>query len=261
MPLDEIWRIVHTPDSLTPFWAERRLDSPLASIAGPSGDADPLSQATLRARYRTDIQSGDSLSRYGDARAWTVGETLEVGRRRYLDMAVATYPVEGAIIVDPTPGPDPTPPADDYVPPTGWGVTVDGTALQTLTVATIAGDGTDYQWNGTWEAVADATGTIDGAMLHLGSGLSGPYHMASHVVRTGRFCTFAFYGDLLTGADESDSMAWKFYALIVYNTNDVLVRSAISSSQVQTRTQHPVLIGDEIRLVNMADYETFAGRA
>lgn len=261
MPLDEIWRIVNTPDSLTPFWAERRLDSPLASIAGPVNDADPISQATLRCRYRTDIQSGDSLSRHGDGRAWTVGETLEVGRRKWLDMAVATYPVEGAIIVDPTPDmPDPTPPTPDYVPPTGWGITVNGAPLQTLTLATAAGDASESQWDGLFEAIADATGTIESAMLHLGSGNSGPLHMAAYVVRTGNFCQFDFYADLLVGTSDV-SVPWEYYDLQVFDSTSVLVRSEITSGQIRTRTQHPLFVGEEIRLVTMAQYEVFAGRA
>ena len=139
MALSEIWNIVHGPVSRTPIWAERRLDSPLITVPGDVRDgATALSTATLRTRWRADIEIGAQLLD-PHRRTWFVGELMEIGRRRYLDMSVATFPDAASvpIPVDETPEPiNPMMPPVGYQAPLGWDIVADGDPVAVLTTAT-----------------------------------------------------------------------------------------------------------------------------
>ena len=277
--LDEIWQIVRSPDSLTPVWAARRNDSPLVTVPGPEQGRDgelhdPVSSVTLRMRWRDDVTTGDTLTRASDwrtagtftfaDRVWTVGETLEIGRREWLDIGLATYPRAGTVVPDTTPDTQPPPaPPPGYMPPAGWGVTVGGEALRTLEIGQIAGSsGTDYEWQGLFDIPtgADGTVTIGSTALHARAGVPGAFYLCGHVVRTGNFISFSSYDDFLTGTPSIPSSPGEFYTMIVYNSLGVLVQTEIASADILTRGTHPVLQGDVINLVTAAQYETFAGR-
>ena len=122
MALSEVWTWQRTPNTTVPVWAERRLNSPLATVGALLDGQDPISTVTVRMRYRRDITSGSTLVG-PDGRLWRVSETLEIGRRRFLDLACSTYPL-ARIIPDVTP--DPEPPTPGYVAPAGWTIEANG---------------------------------------------------------------------------------------------------------------------------------------
>ncbi len=184
MALSDIWRIVVTADTLRPIWAERRFDSPLATAGGGQRfGVQPESTVTLRTRYRTDIDTTSALEG-PDGRLWFAHETLEVGRRKWLDIGLSTYP--GIVTV-----PDDSGTSTDFDPPAGWGLMAGGNPVSSLDVAT-ATYGRGRFWSGTFSAVAGAAGTIGSALqgsLFYGSS---HYAMAGRLTRTRNIVTFVF---------------------------------------------------------------------
>ena len=132
MSLDRIYTLrPGTADEKT-LWAEHRADSGLVTVSQPH--ETPLgtfvqaeSEVTLRIRYREDLGANAELSG-PDGRFWYVQSWQEVGRKRFTEVALATY---GARLVFTIPGggdidpdPDPVDPVDPPGPvdpdPVGW---------------------------------------------------------------------------------------------------------------------------------------------
>ena len=94
-------------------WAQHDFQSGLASVAEAidSGGVfyQPRSTIVIRIRWRRDLVAGVSRFVDSDGRLWRVGETLEVGRRHWLDVVVATYDIDE----------DDTP-ETGFIPPAGW---------------------------------------------------------------------------------------------------------------------------------------------
>ena len=252
MPLDEIWNLVHHPDSLTPVWAERRFDSPLATVPGPvdiNGTlTDAQSSATLRIRHTDVSLAGKSMTRAGDARVWTIGETLEVGRRQWIDMGIATYPTPTTIVPDPTPGPDPEPTPVGYVPPVGWNVVFDGAPLRTLTIASVQTQAGGRR-SGTFEAVSGATGGMTSAL-----DIASDRWMLGSVTRTGRY----MYWSWLTGS--AYTAEWDYSYVMRANAGldyDYPAGTYPAESDTETPTSHPLFVGDEVRLATDAEWQEF----
>ena len=245
MSLSDVWNLVFTPDSLTPVWAERRLDSPLATVPGPvdvNGTlTDPISSATLRMRYRDDVVPGLTMQRAGETRLWNVGETLEIGRRKFLDVGLASYPTPLTIVPDPT-GPDMPDPVvpDTYTPPTGWGFEVDGAPLRTLTLTNVQ-TGPGGRRSGTFQAVAGVTGTMSSA-LDIGQ----DRWMCGHVVRTGKGVYWSWGTASTAYTDE-----WDYSFVLASDTignYDFGSNVFPSASDTLTAGSHPLFIGDEFRV-------------
>lgn len=161
--LSEIWSIVRQ-DGSVPVWLEPRLDSPLATVGERIPDQDgilhpPKSTVTVRMRWRNDIAINDRLiDPNGDT--WFVNETLQVGRRRWLDAGLSTYQVAAPAT------PQTLPPARaEFDPPSTWPFTLDGLPLERLTIATIEADGLVHR-QGTFAPLA---GTLAGTSRHVGS--------------------------------------------------------------------------------------------
>ena len=251
--LDEIWNLVHHTDSVTPIWGERRFDSPLASVPGPvdvDGElTDPLSAVTLRIRHTDVPLAGKSMTRSGDDRVWVIGETLEVGRRQWIDLGLATYPAgEGSAVV-----PDPTPvdpmPDPDYTPPVGWNWVKDGAPFRRLTIAGVS-VGQGGRRGGTFTSESGVTGSM-GTALDIG----GDRWMLGVVVRTSQFMYWSWAsGEAAYTAEwgfawvmrEGKSLDWNFGS-----------SSFPTASDTETATSHPLFTGDEVLLATDAQWQTF----
>ena len=123
MSLDRIYTLrPGTADEKT-LWAEHRADSGLVTVSQPH--ETPLgtfvqaeSEVTLRIRYREDLGANAELSG-PDGRFWYVQSWQEVGRKRFTEVALATF---GSRLVFTIPGggdidPDPVDPVDPVDPP------------------------------------------------------------------------------------------------------------------------------------------------
>ena len=117
MALDRIWTLYASPEDATanrngtPVWVQ--FDPRSSLVALPSvvlGDRNPVQTVTLRMRYRTDVTLRSVLT--GEDDTWFVQQTLQVGRRHYLDVVVSAY---GPAAEPGTPGTPAWPPA----PPDG----------------------------------------------------------------------------------------------------------------------------------------------
>lgn len=255
MPLDEIWNLVNHTDSVTPIWAERRFDSPLASVPGPvdiDGElTDPFSSATLRIRHTDLPLTGKSMTRTGDSRVWVVGETLEVGRRHWIDMSIATYPPgEGSpapVVPDPTPV---DPPVDvTYTPPVGWGFVLEGAPFRRLTIATVR-TATGGRRAGTFESMDGVTGSMTSAL-----DIGGDRWMLCVVVRTGQF----FYWSWASGT-AAYTVEWD-YAWVMRDgaglDYDFPSNDFPASSDTESATSHPLFVGDEVLVATDAQWQEF----
>lgn len=97
MALDRVWTLHREDGTRVPVWGRVMLSSPLATVP-PANDlgggvVPPLSTVTVRMRYQAlaDV-TVDSLVVDDAGGAWFVNETLEVGRRKWLDVGMSTYP-------------------------------------------------------------------------------------------------------------------------------------------------------------------------
>ena len=121
MALDRIYRLFPqggTTDGIS-VWGSP-IESGLASV-GESLDIDgvlfaPSSNVTIRMRWRNDILVGTSRVRDVDDRVWRINEFREVGRRRWLDVAMSSYDLPA----DVDPDGDSLAGDPDFVPPAGW---------------------------------------------------------------------------------------------------------------------------------------------
>ena len=151
MSLDRIYTLrPGTADEKT-LWAEHRADSGLVTVSQPHETqlgtfVQAESEVNLRIRYREDLGANAELSG-PDGRFWYVQSWQEVGRKRFTEVALATYgarltfpiPGGGDLPVDPEPV-DPVEPVDPPVAPgpevpTGWNLERDGAAVTELAIA------------------------------------------------------------------------------------------------------------------------------
>ena len=91
--LRELWTLYPggspTRGGTVKLWAQRRAQSPLASVGEVFGGALPIETLTLRMRYRTDVARASGLRDPG-GRFWLVNEVLSVGGR-FLDVGLSRY--------------------------------------------------------------------------------------------------------------------------------------------------------------------------
>ena len=121
MALDRIYRLFPqggTTDGVS-VWGSP-IESGLASV-GESLDIGgvlfaPSSNVTVRMRFRSDLVVGTSRVRDVDDRVWRINETREVGRRRWLDVAMSSYDLPD----DVDPDGDEQAGDPDFIPPAGW---------------------------------------------------------------------------------------------------------------------------------------------
>ena len=119
MALDRIYQLFPDADTqdadAVSLWVEHHPRSQLATVGEAIDQGDvlyvPRSTIVIRIRYREDVTAGVSRFRDRSARVWRVGETVEVGRRQWLDCAISTYdiPGEGGAVVP-----------SGFIPPPGW---------------------------------------------------------------------------------------------------------------------------------------------
>ena len=121
MALDRVYRLLPAADTTASeavsLWAEHSLQSGLATVGEAIDQGgvlyQPRSTIVLRIRYRTDVVSSVSRFLDRDNRVWRVGETVEVGRRQFLDCALSTYDAPESVVDGGESG-------SDFVPPDGW---------------------------------------------------------------------------------------------------------------------------------------------
>ena len=121
MALDRIYRLLPAADTpvaeAVAVWAQHAFQSGLATVGEPVDVGGvlyaPMSTVVIRVRYRTDVATSVSRFLDRDGRVWRVGETVEVGRRQFLDCAISTYDIPSD--ADDDGGGD-----SGFVPPDGW---------------------------------------------------------------------------------------------------------------------------------------------
>ena len=154
MSLDRVYTL---PDG-SQVWAEHRQDSPLATV-GESLDIDgvavpPRETVTVRMRWRAGVDVNTRFTGR-DGGVWFVNETAEVGRRRWLDVGLSSYPADERRSGLATPPDDGT--VEGWTPPGGWPFAVGGEPLAVLTIATLRTDGPRRR-RGTFVVPAGLTG-------------------------------------------------------------------------------------------------------
>ena len=118
MALDRIYDLhVDGGENSETIWVGHSVTSGLANIGEPVDQGgvlyQPRSSIVVRVRWRDDIQPHVTRLVDSQGRVWRVGETLEIGRRRWLDVSLSTYDLPGEQPV--------TDPEDvSFVPPEGW---------------------------------------------------------------------------------------------------------------------------------------------
>ena len=121
MALDRIWTLYASPEDATAsrngkqVWLQ--FDPRSSLVALPStilGDRTPIQTVTLRLRYRDDVTLRSVL--VGENDTWFVQQTLQVGRRAFLDVVVSAY---GPPAAEEPSGPGPGAPTWPPAPPDG----------------------------------------------------------------------------------------------------------------------------------------------
>ena len=101
--LDRVYRLFPTGTGPSVnVWAGHSFASGLATVGQQIDQGGklyaPLSTVVVRVRWRPDVTTESRLID-GDGRLWRVNETLEVGRRRWLDVSVSTYDLPAPSVV------------------------------------------------------------------------------------------------------------------------------------------------------------------
>jgi len=150
--LDRIWSVHMADGTVAPLWGSVMMASPLQTVPAPTDNAGliaaPLSTQTVR--FRAGVPAAGAVTvntRIVDDRGedWYVNETLRVGRERWLDVGMSTFPPDQRL-----------PPYTDPQP--GWSFRdVFGNFVQFLTVQSI-----DERYNRSydlwWEVPTGVTG-------------------------------------------------------------------------------------------------------
>ena len=251
MALSEIWKLVATPNDVRPLWAERRTNSPLVSVGPPDADGNsPLSTVTLRTRYREDITTTVTIES-PDGRRWVVSELLEVGRRKYLDLALSTY-APGTVVTPTIPDPTPTDPEQpaDFVPPDGWGIVADGAPVSVLTIASAepAVIQPIYRWDGTFDDITGASGMITTADLEPDPAVHAT--MAGYVLRTGSVCRWLPF-------NSSGNPDWRGFLSLTVTDQTTALMDGYNMAFAVSRTAHPMFVGDEIRIFTRDEWRAW----
>ena len=90
----------------------------------------PISSVVLRMRWRDDVAL-NSVWTDSEGQIWIPSEIAEVGRRKFLDVAVTHYE-DAPITITPT-----LPVVTGYIPQTGYTAVKDGTPVQNWVIASI----------------------------------------------------------------------------------------------------------------------------
>lgn len=251
MALNEVWTLVLGSDSYSPIWADpQRLDSPLATVGQPRTFdgviVEPESTITLRTRYRPDIRVGQALVG-PDSRIWYVGELLEVGRHRYLDLALSTY-VQETSTVQP---PDPLQPSvaarpGTFTPPASWPFLAGGEPLEELVIQTIT-ENDLYTRQGLFVSVADLAGEAAGEWY--------TDYRVSQVLRTGNICEW-----LLASADLGEHLGTTFIDLNVYKATEVETGRGSEPDEFHTNIEAPLGAGDVLRMLSADELAIWTGQ-
>ena len=123
MALDRIWTLFDSETNAAanaggePVWLQFAPVSSLVSLPSVLGPRVPLQTVTVRMRYRSDLSLA-SVLKDQEGNDWFVQQILEVGRRKWLDVSVLTYP--------PAPA---EPPAATWPPAADSGAQQDGYTL------------------------------------------------------------------------------------------------------------------------------------
>ena len=226
-------------------WAEHRLDSPLATVGEPlvidGVVVPPRETVTVRIRWRPEV---DVNTRFIDQDGgwWFVNETAEVGRRRWLDVGLSSYPADERRSGLASPPDDGT--VAGWTPPAGWPFMVGGSPLAVLTLATVQADGPRRR-RGTFVIPDGLTGEYAGPGLYVN--FRGPGRFLGHFMPRSE--------DFLDG----------FVHLRFYDggggspTADLADGPAGSLSDVPNAAV-PLSPGDRLMVLNAADNALFEGQ-
>ena len=193
---------------------------PLA-VEGDAASAGQARAVTVRMRWRE--LPIDSILVDRDGARWLVTQTQEIGRRRWLDVNLSTYRQPARETVEQR---------ADFIPPVGWGFTVDGLPWSRIEIATCTPHNAQDR-GGTFVVPAGLSGAVADAQrvtswwFRLGStGELGVFELVeSDNIRAGylrlRFVDAA--GLPVTAiADVPSSPFWLFNSSVPVGAGDVL---------------------------------------
>ena len=270
MALDRIYALRPGTDNAKTLWAEHRLDASLVTVSQPH--ETPLgifvqaeSEVTLRTRYREDLTANAELLG-PDGRFWYVQSWQEVGRRRFTEIALATYgsrltfpiPGGGDLPVDPEPV-DPVEPVDPPVAPgpevpTGWNLERDGAAVTELAIA----DASPFILNSRrWTVEFDITGITgeltDDLYPPIGSDLRdglGTLVCGGFLQRAPGYIVYFYESGDFTAAGNTVS-------LHVTNLTAVDGQFDETNASIQTVTAYPITAADRVTIFTAAQWDEF----
>ena len=175
------------------IWAQPIEGSPIiASIDDDVGR--PVETAVVRMRWRDDVELESVLVDVDQGRIWIPSELREVGRRRWLDVAMTHYEDAAIQTVDPAP-----PTTSQYTAQDGYTLMKDGTLVQNLTIARISvllADEVRFRLEN-----PGAAGVIpDGVVMRFGAA-GAPYGQVWQVRGLSGFVDFA-RADVTVAADD-----------------------------------------------------------
>ena len=130
MSLDRVFQI---ESSGAMIWARHQPDSPISVLARPleieGGAASDAQRHAVTIRVRFRPLPIDSILLDTEGQRWIVTQTHEYQRNRWLDVNLSTYRQPATARAQA--------PAPDYLPPAGWGLTVNGAPWANLEIATV----------------------------------------------------------------------------------------------------------------------------
>lgn len=266
MALDRIYTLRPGTDEAKKLWAEHRLDASLVTVSQPH--ETPLgnfvqaeSEVTLRTRYREDLTANAELVG-PDGRFWYVQSWAEVGRKRFTEIALATYggrltftiPGGGDIPVDPPVDPVEPPVMTGPEVPTGWNLERDGSAVTELGIESVS----PFLLNTRrWTVEFDNSGITgeltDDLRAPIGSDLRdslGTLVCGGFLQRAPGYIVYFFEGGDFTESGNTVSFH-------VTNLTELNGQFEETNAAIQTQSAYPITTADRVNVFNKAQWDEF----